>query len=52
MGHYADKFKDKVKNNFMKFYLNTGEARDFPREFQMLPLLHSPPKNFIFLFDS
>nr|XP_021392939.1 inactive pancreatic lipase-related protein 1-like [Lonchura striata domestica] len=30
MGHYADKFKDKVKNDFMKFYLNTGEARDFP----------------------
>ncbi|XP_064287486.1 pancreatic triacylglycerol lipase-like isoform X2 [Passer domesticus] len=30
MGHYADKFKDKIKSDFTKLYLNTGEARDFP----------------------
>uniref|UniRef100_A0A8C3U6B4 Triacylglycerol lipase n=1 Tax=Catharus ustulatus TaxID=91951 RepID=A0A8C3U6B4_CATUS len=30
MGHYADKFKDKYKSDFVKLYLNTGEAKDFP----------------------
>ncbi|XP_010176924.1 PREDICTED: pancreatic triacylglycerol lipase-like [Mesitornis unicolor] len=30
MGHYADKFKGKFKNDFVKFYLNTGENKDFP----------------------
>uniref|UniRef100_A0A8C0BE76 Triacylglycerol lipase n=1 Tax=Buteo japonicus TaxID=224669 RepID=A0A8C0BE76_9AVES len=30
MGHFADKFKGKIKNDFLKLYLNTGEARDFP----------------------
>ncbi|NXL48086.1 LIPR1 protein, partial [Podilymbus podiceps] len=30
MGHFADKFKGKIKNNFLKLYLNTGEAKDFP----------------------
>ncbi|XP_009068333.1 PREDICTED: pancreatic lipase-related protein 2-like [Acanthisitta chloris] len=30
MGHYADKFKEKFKNDFVKLYLNTGEAKDFP----------------------
>lgn len=52
MGHYADKFKDKIKNDVLKLYLNTGEARDFPREFWMLPLLHTLCKNFIFLLDN
>lgn len=33
MGHYADKFKGKYKSDFVKLYLNTGEAKDFPREF-------------------
>lgn len=44
MGHFADKFKGKIKNDFLKLYLNTGEARDFPREFQLLPLLPTPCK--------
>ncbi|KAM3666260.1 pancreatic triacylglycerol lipase [Ammospiza maritima maritima] len=30
MGHYADRFKDQVKNEFTKLYLNTREAKDFP----------------------
>ncbi|NXV55196.1 LIPP lipase, partial [Molothrus ater] len=30
MGHYADRFKDKVKTEFTKLYLNTREAKDFP----------------------
>ncbi|KFQ51535.1 Inactive pancreatic lipase-related protein 1, partial [Nestor notabilis] len=30
MGHYADKFKGKTSNDFVKLYLNTGEAKDFP----------------------
>uniref|UniRef100_A0A8D0KRE1 Triacylglycerol lipase n=1 Tax=Strix occidentalis caurina TaxID=311401 RepID=A0A8D0KRE1_STROC len=29
MGHFADKFKGKIKNDFLKLYLNTGEAKDF-----------------------
>ncbi|EMP39019.1 Pancreatic lipase-related protein 1, partial [Chelonia mydas] len=31
MGHYADKFKDKVTSEIQKLYLNTGEAQDFAR---------------------
>ncbi|XP_059708009.1 inactive pancreatic lipase-related protein 1-like [Haemorhous mexicanus] len=31
MGHYADRFKDKIKDNELtKFYLNTREAKDYP----------------------
>ncbi|KAM4897173.1 inactive pancreatic lipase-related protein 1-like [Sylvia borin] len=30
MGHYADRFKDKFKNDFVKLYLNTAENKDFP----------------------
>ncbi|KFO98052.1 Pancreatic triacylglycerol lipase, partial [Calypte anna] len=30
MGHYADKFKGKIDSGFLKLYLNTGEAKDFP----------------------
>ncbi|KAM9380068.1 inactive pancreatic lipase-related protein 1-like [Phaethornis superciliosus] len=30
MGHYADKFKGKIDYGFLKLYLNTGEAKDFP----------------------
>ncbi|NXR81554.1 LIPP lipase, partial [Pycnonotus jocosus] len=30
MGHYADRFKDKIKSDLVKLYLNTAEARDFP----------------------
>ncbi|XP_032550962.1 pancreatic triacylglycerol lipase-like [Chiroxiphia lanceolata] len=30
MGHHADKFKGKITEDVLKFYLNTGEARDFP----------------------
>ncbi|NXQ23543.1 LIPP lipase, partial [Alaudala cheleensis] len=30
MGHYADRYKDKIKSDILKVYLNTGEARDFP----------------------
>lgn len=52
MGHYADRFKDKIKSDVEKLYLNTAEAKDFPREFWMLPLLHNPYKKFIFLCDS
>lgn len=52
MGHYADRFKDKAKNEFTKLYLNTREAKDFPREFWMLALLPTPHKKFLFLFDS
>ncbi|KAM9282054.1 inactive pancreatic lipase-related protein 1-like [Cariama cristata] len=29
MGHFADKFKGKIKTDFLKLYLNTGEAKDF-----------------------
>ncbi|KAF1509283.1 Pancreatic triacylglycerol lipase, partial [Eudyptula minor] len=29
MGHFADKFKGKTQNDFVKLYLNTGEAKDF-----------------------
>ncbi|XP_008164538.2 inactive pancreatic lipase-related protein 1 [Chrysemys picta bellii] len=31
MGHYADKFKDRVTSGIQKLYLNTGEAKDFAR---------------------
>ncbi|XP_050814995.1 inactive pancreatic lipase-related protein 1-like [Gopherus flavomarginatus] len=31
MGHYADKFKDRVTSGIQKLYLNTGEASDFAR---------------------
>ncbi|XP_013804134.1 inactive pancreatic lipase-related protein 1-like [Apteryx mantelli] len=31
MGHFADKFKGKIKTQFMKLYLNTGEAKNFTR---------------------
>ncbi|POI35929.1 hypothetical protein CIB84_000317 [Bambusicola thoracicus] len=30
MGHYADKFKGKTSGSFVKLYLNTAEAKDFP----------------------
>ncbi|NWX24344.1 LIPR1 protein, partial [Aegotheles bennettii] len=30
MGHYADKYKEKIKKDFLKLYLNTAEAKDFP----------------------
>uniref|UniRef100_A0A8C9FSD2 Triacylglycerol lipase n=1 Tax=Pavo cristatus TaxID=9049 RepID=A0A8C9FSD2_PAVCR len=30
MGHYADKFKGKTSDSFVKLYLNTAEAKDFP----------------------
>ncbi|KAM6330138.1 inactive pancreatic lipase-related protein 1-like [Podargus strigoides] len=30
MGHFADKFKDKIKKDFVKLYLNTADAKDFP----------------------
>jgi len=42
MGHFADKFKGKIQSDFLKLYLNTGEAEDFAREFQLLPLLPTP----------
>ncbi|KFR10727.1 Pancreatic lipase-related protein 2, partial [Opisthocomus hoazin] len=29
MGHFADKFKGKSQSDFLKLYLNTGEAEDF-----------------------
>ncbi|XP_010078272.1 PREDICTED: inactive pancreatic lipase-related protein 1-like, partial [Pterocles gutturalis] len=29
MGHYADRFKGKIKSDFTKLYLNTGESKDF-----------------------
>lgn len=50
MGHFADKFKGKIKTDFAKFYLNTGEAKDFAREFQLLLLLPTPWKQ-TFLFS-
>ncbi|KAM9134407.1 pancreatic lipase-related protein 2-like [Pangshura tecta] len=31
MGHYADKYKDKVTSGIQKLYLNTGEATNFAR---------------------
>uniref|UniRef100_A0A670Y7D6 Triacylglycerol lipase n=1 Tax=Pseudonaja textilis TaxID=8673 RepID=A0A670Y7D6_PSETE len=31
MGHYADRFKDKITSKFTKLYLNTGEAKNFAR---------------------
>uniref|UniRef100_A0A8C3FB97 Triacylglycerol lipase n=1 Tax=Chrysemys picta bellii TaxID=8478 RepID=A0A8C3FB97_CHRPI len=31
MGHYADKFKDKVTSGIQKLYLNTGAATNFAR---------------------
>uniref|UniRef100_H0VNP7 Triacylglycerol lipase n=1 Tax=Cavia porcellus TaxID=10141 RepID=H0VNP7_CAVPO len=31
MGHYADKFPGKTKENFQKFYLNTGDKSNFSR---------------------
>ncbi|NXP15599.1 LIPR1 protein, partial [Thinocorus orbignyianus] len=30
MGHFADKFKGKTGNDFVKLYLNTADAKDFP----------------------
>ncbi|XP_065494800.1 inactive pancreatic lipase-related protein 1-like [Caloenas nicobarica] len=30
MGHYADRFKDKITNDVTKLYLNTGDTKDFP----------------------
>uniref|UniRef100_A0A8C6NAR3 Triacylglycerol lipase n=1 Tax=Melopsittacus undulatus TaxID=13146 RepID=A0A8C6NAR3_MELUD len=39
MGHYADRFKGKINRDTVKLYLNTAEAKDFPREFPLLPLL-------------
>ncbi|XP_044881268.1 pancreatic lipase-related protein 2-like [Mauremys mutica] len=31
MGHYADKYKDRVTSGIQKLYLNTGEATNFAR---------------------
>lgn len=42
MGHYADKFKGKITSDFLKLYLNTAETKDFPREYQLLPLQPTP----------
>lgn len=33
MGHYADKFPGKTKENFQNFYLNTGDKSNFSRKY-------------------
>uniref|UniRef100_A0A7M4EW05 Triacylglycerol lipase n=1 Tax=Crocodylus porosus TaxID=8502 RepID=A0A7M4EW05_CROPO len=32
MGHYADKYKGSLGSQFQKFFLNTGEAKNFTRK--------------------
>ncbi|XP_061490365.1 inactive pancreatic lipase-related protein 1-like [Rhineura floridana] len=31
MGHYADQFKNQITSGFTKLYLNTADAKNFPR---------------------
>lgn len=37
MGHYADKFAGKTSEEPQKFFLNTGEAKNFARELTTFP---------------